>query len=160
MAGDVILGWNLARTLVDSGIAWNATDRTEMYAQPGGAALMAHLMTEVSATPSSEGTATTVSGPSLPAETVGDPHLRNSYAIWSRFPRKKGDRDGNIWRVEKFLGLDQARKPESVPAAQDSTADPGICVQACCAVPLDRSLFVYGDSKGGVDVLRLLEALA
>jgi hypothetical protein len=125
VAGDVTLDWNLARTrkLVDSGMAWNATDRTEMYAQPGGAALMAHLMTEVVGTLSTGGTTTTVSGPSLPAETVGDPHLHNSYAIWSRFPSKKGDRDSSIWRVEEFLGLDQARKPESAPAAQDSAAD-------------------------------------
>jgi hypothetical protein len=49
VAGDVTLDWNLARTrkLVDSGIAWNATDRTEMYSQPGGAALMAGLIGEV-----------------------------------------------------------------------------------------------------------------
>jgi len=119
VAGDVTLDWNLARTrkLVDSGIAWNATDRTEMYAQPGGAALMARLMTEVARTLSTEGTATTVSGPSLPAETLDDPRLHHSYAIWSRFPRKKGDRDGSMWRVEEFLGLDRARVADtSIPA--------------------------------------------
>ena len=38
------------------------------------------------------------------------------------------------------------------------TLDPGIAVQGCCAVPTDASLFVYGDSSGGVHVLRLLEA--
>jgi hypothetical protein len=33
-AGDVTVDWNLARSrkLVDSGIAWNVADRTEMYA--------------------------------------------------------------------------------------------------------------------------------
>jgi hypothetical protein len=35
-AGDVALDWNLARTrkLVDSGIAWNATDRTDPCIRP------------------------------------------------------------------------------------------------------------------------------
>ena len=125
VAGDVTLDWNLARTrkLVDSGIAWNSADRTEMYAEPGGAALMARLMTEVAGTLSAEATTTTVAGPSLPAETLGNPRLHNSYAIWSRFPRRKGDRDSSIWRVEEFLGLDRARKAESPPAARDSAAD-------------------------------------
>jgi hypothetical protein len=43
VAGDVTMDWNLARTrkAIDSGLAWNAADRTEMYGQPGGAALMA-----------------------------------------------------------------------------------------------------------------------
>src|ERR1035437_3628277 len=125
VAGDVTLAWNLARTrkLADSGFSWNATDRTEMYAQPGGAALMASLMNEVAGTLTAAGITTTVSGPSRPPETRDDPGLHHSYAIWSRFPRKKGDRDSSIWRVEEFLGLDRARKPESAPAAQDSAAD-------------------------------------
>ena len=34
VTGDVTVDWNLARTrkLADSGIAWNAADRMEMYA--------------------------------------------------------------------------------------------------------------------------------
>jgi len=125
VAGDVTLDWNLARTrkLVDSGIAWNATDRTEMYLQPGGAALMSGLMDKVARSLSKEGTRTTVAGPRGLPKTAVDPRLHHSYAIWSRFPRKKGDRDASIWRVEEFLGLDEARKPESAPAAQDSAAD-------------------------------------
>ncbi len=37
------------------------------------------------------------------------------------------------------------------------TPDPGIGVSACCSVPTDASLIVYGDMGGGVNVLRLLE---
>jgi WD40 repeat protein len=37
-------------------------------------------------------------------------------------------------------------------------ADPGILVQACCTVPADPSLVVYGDSAGGVHVLQVLKA--
>ncbi len=36
-------------------------------------------------------------------------------------------------------------------------ADPGIQVSACCTVPTDSSLFVYGDSTGAVHILRLLD---
>src|ERR1035437_4774863 len=122
VAGDVTLDWNLARTrkLADSGISWNATDRTEMYAQPGGAALMASLMNEVAGTLSTEGIAVTVSGPDGRNETLDDPRLHHSYAIWSRFPRKKGDRDSSVWRVEEFLGLDRARAADPSVAAADS----------------------------------------
>ena len=126
VAGDVTIDWNLARTrkLVDSGIAWNATDRTEMYAQPGGAALMARLMSEVAGTLSTEGIVATVSGPDGLSGTVDDPGSHHSYAIWSRFPRKKGDRDSSIWRVEEFLGLDRARAANaSAPAADSGAAD-------------------------------------
>jgi hypothetical protein len=37
------------------------------------------------------------------------------------------------------------------------TGEPGSDVQACCTVPTDASLIVYGDSTGGVHLLRLLE---
>jgi WD40 repeat protein len=37
------------------------------------------------------------------------------------------------------------------------TPDPGIDLRACCTVRSDAHLFVYGDSAGGVHVLRLLE---
>jgi hypothetical protein len=112
VTGDVTVDWNLARTrkLADSGIAWNAADRTEMYGKPGGAALMAGLMTEVAATLEAERVAVEVSSPESPAEPIepADRRFHHSYAIWARFPKKKGDRDKPIWRVEEFLGLDRA----------------------------------------------------
>jgi WD40 repeat protein len=37
------------------------------------------------------------------------------------------------------------------------TPDPGVSVTACCTVPTDASLVAYGDSTGGIHVLRLLE---
>src|ERR1035437_8100168 len=126
VTGDVTRDWNLARTrkLADSGIGWNADDRTEMYGGLGGAALMAGLMTEVAATLAAEGVAVEVSGPGAPAGPIvpGDPRFHHSYAIWSKFPKKKGDRAKPIWRVEEFLGLDRARTPEA--AASDAGARP------------------------------------
>jgi hypothetical protein len=154
VAGDVTLDWNLARTrkLVDSGIAWNASDRTEMYAQPGGAALMTRLVTEVAGTLSMQGIAAEVGGPSHLPEDAGDARFHHSYAIWSRFPRKKGDRDSSIWRVEEFLGLDRARQPESVPPAQDSTAD--------LVILDDADLGFRATSESWPTVLRLVDGAA
>ena len=86
VAGDVTMDWNLARTrkLADSGIAWNAGDRTEMYGGLGGAALMAGLMTEVAATLAADGIAVEVAGPGAAAGPIvpGDPRFHHSYAIW------------------------------------------------------------------------------
>ncbi len=127
VAGDVTVDWNLARTrkLVDSGIAWNAADRTEMYAQPGGAALMAGLMSEVAATLAAEGVAVEVSGPSVREAPIGpaDPRFHHSYAIWSQYPRRRGDRDRSIWRVEEFLGFDRARMPEADADGRAASAE-------------------------------------
>ncbi|HEY1169312.1 MAG TPA: RyR domain-containing protein [Candidatus Limnocylindrales bacterium] len=120
VSGDVTIDWNLARTrkLADPAIAWNAADRTEMYGQPGGAALIAGLMSEVAATLAAEGVAVEVAGPGSPFVTIvpGDPRFNHSYAIWSKFPRRQGDRDRSIWRVEEFLGLDRATTPEAAGA--------------------------------------------
>jgi hypothetical protein len=136
VSGDVTADWNLARTrkLADSGIAWNAADRTEMYGQPGGATLMAGLMTEVAKTIAAEGVAVEVSGPNVPTGPIvpGDPRFHHSYAIWARFPRKRGDRDKPIWRVEEFLGLDRARTPEAAvsehPASARKPAKAGVVI--------------------------------
>jgi hypothetical protein len=122
VTGDVTVDWNLARTrkLADSGIAWNAADRTEMYGKPGGAALMAGLMTEIAATLAAERVTVEVSGPESPAEPIepADHRFHHSYAIWAKYPKKKGDRDKSIWRVEEFLGLDRA--PTANAAGKDA----------------------------------------
>jgi RyR domain len=124
VTGDVTMDWHLARMrkLVDSGNAWNADDRTELYGELGGATLMAGLMTEVATTLAADGVAVEVSRPGAPAGPIvpGDPRFHHSYAIWSMFPRRRGDRDRSIWRVEEFLGLDPARTPEA--ATRDGAA--------------------------------------
>jgi RyR domain len=116
VTGDVTMDWHLAKMprRVDSGNAWNSDDRTEIYGEPGGASLMVGLITEVARTLAADGIAVEVSGPSIPAGPIvpGDPSFHHSYAIWSSFPRRRGDRDRGIWRVEEFLGLDRARLPE------------------------------------------------
>jgi hypothetical protein len=146
VAGDVTIDWHLARTrkLVDSGAAWNADDRTEMYGRPGGAALMTGLMTEVAATLAPDGIAVEVAGPGAPAGPIvpGDPRFHHSFAIWSKFPKKKGDRDKPIWRVEEFLGLDRARTPEAATAGEGARP-------ASAKEPADADLVILDDADLG-----------
>ena len=133
VAGDVTVDWHLARVrkLADSGAAWNAADRTEVYVRPGGAALMASLMSEVAATLADDGIDVKVRSPSDPAEPIApakpiapaDPRFHHSFAVWSQYPRRRGDRDRRVWRVEEFLGLDRARTTEAVTPAQGADAD-------------------------------------
>jgi hypothetical protein len=153
VTGDVTMDWNLARTrkLADSGIAWNAADRTEMYGQPGGAGLMVGLMTEVARTLAADGVAVEVSGPGAPAGTIvpGDPRFHHSYAIWARFPRKKGDRDKPIWRVEEFLGLDRARTPEAAAMGEGNASTPKGARPAPAKGPLDADLVILDDADLG-----------
>jgi hypothetical protein len=120
VAGDATIDWNLARVrkLAGSGNAWNAVDRTEVYVQPGGAALMGRLMAEVAVTPADVGAVVKVWGLGAPAGPIApdDPRFHHSFAVWSRYPHPfpEGHRDRRVWRVEEFLGLDRAR-----PAEQD-----------------------------------------
>lgn len=132
VAGDVPMDWHLARTrsLVDSGTSWNAADRLEISGELGGAALMSQLMAEIAARLAGDGLAVEVSGPDAPAGPVvpGDPRFDHAYAIWSTFPRRRGDRDRSVWRVEDFLGLDRARTPQAdgsgaEPASEDAEPD-------------------------------------
>ena len=117
VAGDVTLDWNLARTrkLADSGIAWNAADRTEMYGQPGrgraygrpddrggGDARCRRARRRGLRSGQSRRSRSSRAIPASTTPTRSGP----------RFPKKKGDRDKPIWRVEEFLGLDRAPTPE------------------------------------------------
>jgi len=135
VAGDVTLDWHLARTrnLVDAGTAWNAADRTEIYGERGGAALMAALMTEVAVTLASTRLAVEVAGPGAPTGPIvpGDPSVHHAYAIWSKVPCRRGDRDRRTWRAEEFLGLDRARveEPETARDATVVEASAGLLIE-------------------------------
>ena len=145
VAGDVTVDWHLARMRKpgDSAAAWNAAGRTEVYSRPGGAALMTRLMTEVAATMTA-GPVTEVSGPSAPADPVGpaDPSVHHSFAIWSCYPRRRGDPESSVWRVEEFLGLDQPRTTGA--PARGKRARP-----AGAAAPANVDLVILDDADLG-----------
>jgi len=128
VAGDVTMDWNLARTrkLLDGGTAWNAEDRTETYGGPGGAAVLARLVEEVGATLADEGLTVQVAGPPVPQGPLspGDPRFHHSFAVWSQYPCRKGDRDRSVWRVAEFLGLDRARTPQAAEEAGAAVVGP------------------------------------
>src|SRR5664279_2756585 len=128
VSGDVTIDWNLARTrkLVDGGAVWNSEDRTETYGGPGGAAVLARLVEEVGGTLADEGLAVEVTGPPGPQGSIspGDPRFDHSYAVWSQYPRRKGDRDRGVWRVDEFLGLDRARTPQGAADGNDPIGSP------------------------------------
>jgi hypothetical protein len=80
---------------------------------------MAGIMIEVAAALAADGLPVEVSGPSAPLGPIApaDSRFHRSYAIWSQYRRRQGDRDGSICRVEAFLGRDRARRPEAAGEA-------------------------------------------
>jgi hypothetical protein len=129
VAGDVTIDWNLARTrrLLDGATSWNAEDRTETYGGLGGAAVLAGLVEEVGKTMPDEGFAVEVDGPRafVGSLSPGDSRFNHSYALWSQQPRRKGDRDRTIWRVQEFLGLDRAHPAPTAKVADAPAGGPG-----------------------------------
>ena len=129
VTGDVTVDWNIARTrsLVGGGTAWTAEDSVETYPGPGGAAILARLIGEVGAAVTADcGLNVEVSGPSVDLDSIspGDSAYHHAFAIWGRYPRRAGDRDRSIWRVEEFLGLDRSRSRSTADVAgvEDASA--------------------------------------
>jgi len=127
VAGDVTMDWNLARGRLDGeGVVWNAADRTEVYGQLGGAGLLADLIDEVAETLRLGGLDVEVGRVRAPEGKIvpGDSRLDHSFAVWSRFPRSRGERARAIWRVQEFLGLDRARDAEASRDCMRASGDP------------------------------------
>ncbi len=127
VAGDVTMDWSLARGRLGSGgVVWSADERTEMYGQLGGAALLADLIEEVAETLRPSGLEIRIDRPTALERGVlpGDARLDHSFAVWSRFPRSRGERARTVWRVEEFLGLDWARDLEAARVCKQATGDP------------------------------------
>ena len=128
VAGDVTMDWNLARTRVDGGggVGWNAEDRTEVHGQLGGAALLADLIEAVAVTLCDAGVEVELDRVRAPKGEIvpGDPRLDHSYAVWSQFPRSRGDRAKTAWRMQESLGLDRARDLDAARGCKKPTVDP------------------------------------
>jgi hypothetical protein len=127
VAGDVTMDWNLARGRLDGGGGvWSAEDRTEVYGQLGGAALLADLIEDVAETLRPGGLEVEVDRVRAPKGEIvpGDPRLDHSFAVWSRFPRSRSERARSVWRVEEFLGLDRARDLDTSRGCKQASGDP------------------------------------
>ncbi len=109
ITGDVTIDWNIARSrsLQDSSV-WNAEDCTRAYSEPGGAALLGKLVSEVARRLGH----TEVVVPDSKIVGTADSAFHHSYAMWKlckfgddpRFSKEKP-----AWRVDEFLGVDRAR---------------------------------------------------
>lgn len=115
VSGDVTIDWNIARIQQSVGAiyAWNATDLTCAFYQPGGAAMLARLVgTVTNELRQSEQDYSSVRQAQIPEGPVNpnDGRFHHSYALWSPF--KLDERDPairrKVWRVEEFMGLHRA----------------------------------------------------
>jgi hypothetical protein len=115
VTGDVTMDWNLARTkrAESGGSVWFAGDRTRACWQPGGAALLADLITAVTGSLRQSGRADyqvhQMAAPKQPVHP-GDEQYHHAYATWSLHmygKRTAAEKDRRAWRVEEFLGLDR-----------------------------------------------------
>ncbi|HET6816325.1 MAG TPA: RyR domain-containing protein [Mycobacteriales bacterium] len=105
--GDVTLDWLVARMSQPSKRnVWTELSSAFLSGHPGGAALLADLLEEMSrALVHSGGPNVRVLATRPPASVrPGDPHFHHTYAICSH----GGGHDG-AWRVEEFLGVMRAR---------------------------------------------------
>ena len=117
VTGDLCADWNLALFSAaegkTSGSTWWKDTSTRVCRQYGGAALLADLISEVSAGLQGENLPEwEVRSFELPREPAipGDERFHHSHAIWSRFKGKEA-----AWRVKEFLGLSRGALEE--PAA-------------------------------------------
>lgn len=116
VTGDVTIDWNVGRlrTAREGVVGWNADDTARACWQRGGAMLLADVIEAVAQMLRRRRDASyEVRGISLPSGPIhpADDRFHHSYAMWAPFicsERVPGDRKW-VWRVEEFLGLDQAR---------------------------------------------------
>jgi len=115
VAGDVTIDWNVARVrkTTQQVLTWNAEDAMRASWQWGGAALLADVVAGVVERLNLEnGTGYTVARPD-PHEQPRcpeDQRFHHSYAMWIPVETDAKGKDGaqTVWRVEEFLGFDEA----------------------------------------------------
>jgi len=142
VSGDVTIDWNLARLPRDGAEAgaWNPGDNARICCQPGGAALLACVLSAMCERRRLDGLVAehAVLGPVghlVPHDCAdfGRCHradairpacpdfsaCNHSYAMWEPYPETASGGHTRVWRVSEHLGLDYAeRKPE--PAAGEA----------------------------------------
>jgi hypothetical protein len=120
IAGDVTLDWNLAYQVhapQKDPLRWNPNDRMRACWQPGGAALLTALIQALTASlPAGHHAPIDIHGADFPQGPIAphDPRFHHSYAIWTPFSGS----DGDVWRVNAFLGLDPTTEAFPPSASQ------------------------------------------
>jgi hypothetical protein len=123
VAGDVTVDWNLVRIEGRAGgRTWSSLDCTRAGCQPGGAAMLAELITAVA------GKEFTVVQPGIDWQKVipTDDRFHHSYALWSLCDKTLKNPREKAWRVKEFLGLDHCAVTAfgEVPKSSASGAAP------------------------------------
>ena len=127
--GDVTMDWNLARANqhLSNEFSWNPDVRTSLSWQRGGAALLADLVSRISAD-FQEGDIRQhiIFQPNAPTSSLDptNPDYNHSYSIWAQF------KEGNlkVWRVTEFLGLDRYPSNGSLLPVLDEPVDVGLVI--------------------------------
>jgi len=105
VTGDLTADWNIARIRKGKagGLAWNAVDTSRACLQPGGAAMLGDLLSEVL-----KGNKHTLDRIALPKGPIlpEDPRMHHSYAVWEPYQKSTKEEKIHVWRVAEFIGLD------------------------------------------------------
>lgn len=149
VAGDVTIDWNLARLSSDGteGGGWNPEDSARICCQPGGAALLAYVISALCRRRRRDGLTgeCVVIGPGggpVPADCAhfGRCHgpdartpacpdftrAHHSYALWEPYPQRGSKGPPWVWRVREHFGLDRADQPPQPPGGEDAPAPAGL----------------------------------
>lgn len=125
VVGDPTADWMLvvppdaAQSSLQLSYRWDRRATVGLGAQPGGAALLTHVVEQACTGRSGAATRATVCGVRLPPQALDNPHypgVTRVFTLWTSFPRQAGSRD-TAWRVREFLGQ-QPRRSSCSPAAR------------------------------------------
>jgi hypothetical protein len=126
VVGDVTVDWMFldpggdARG-IDYPEIWGAGFQCGAFAQPGGAAMLATLVRELTHSDPSLAGSCDVSGPPLPHRALDSPGyggFDRMWTSWSLHPRSLADRAHTVWRIGGFWGQSctcSAARPRRVP---------------------------------------------
>jgi hypothetical protein len=111
VTGDVTVDWNITTSSLDRRQTRTRRMSAKTFTgwQPGGAALLADLVEKTSQLLSPAGETWSIRQTDIPRQSVcpNDPAFNHSFAIWMEKEKKIKDKE-KVWRVEAFLGLQQA----------------------------------------------------
>jgi len=128
VAGDVTLDWNIARTPghEQREVVWSAEDTVRVGCQPGGAALLTQLASEI---------AGRLGGWEIHDETQvpddpipGAAGYNHAFANWFLFEDGSPGKKSGAWRVESHLGLDRVAPAPPCPPLRGLPRPPDIVV--------------------------------
>jgi hypothetical protein len=128
VTGDVTIDWNLARSPITTitGALWDPNFKSKCYRQDGGAALLGNIIAK---TCKDRGhTIKKIVLNERETQRPGCEGVSHSYTICKGYKGKE-DKDPPIWRVDEFLGVEEAEGPLSCGIAlEDDIEDADLVI--------------------------------